>query len=51
LLGFLALTTAKLSSAKQQIIDAILVLDIGDPPCAIAAGALLFVLASDVSTS
>lgn len=35
----------------QQIIDAILVLDIDDPPCAIAAGALLFVLASDVSTS
>ncbi|CAL4934160.1 unnamed protein product [Urochloa decumbens] len=32
----------------QQIIDAILVLDIDDPPCAIAAGALLFVLASDV---
>ncbi|XP_066331613.1 uncharacterized protein [Miscanthus floridulus] len=31
----------------QQIIDAILVLDIDDPPCAIAAGALLFVLASD----
>ncbi|CAD6223487.1 unnamed protein product [Miscanthus lutarioriparius] len=30
----------------QQIIDAILGLDIGDPPCAIAAGALLFVLAS-----
>jgi len=35
----------------QQIIDAILVLDIDDPPCATAAGALLFVLASDVSTS
>jgi hypothetical protein len=35
----------------QQIIAAILVLDIDDPPCAIAAGALLFVLASDVSTS
>ncbi|KAL6641252.1 hypothetical protein ACP70R_019433 [Stipagrostis hirtigluma subsp. patula] len=32
----------------QQIIDAILVLNIDDPPCAIAAGALLFVLASDV---
>ncbi|XP_066374222.1 wings apart-like protein 2 isoform X3 [Miscanthus floridulus] len=32
----------------QQIIEAILVLDIDDPPCAIAAGALLFVLASDV---
>ncbi|CAL4942602.1 unnamed protein product [Urochloa decumbens] len=32
----------------QQIIDAILALDIDDPPCAIAAGALLFVLASDV---
>ncbi|XP_066377229.1 uncharacterized protein [Miscanthus floridulus] len=31
----------------QQIIDAILVLDIDDPPCAIATGALLFVLASD----
>nr|CAB3499261.1 unnamed protein product [Digitaria exilis] len=29
----------------QQIVDAILVLDIDDPPCAIAAGALLFVLA------
>lgn len=35
----------------QQIIDAILAVDIDDPPCAIAAGALLFVLASDVSTS
>jgi len=35
----------------QQIIDAILVLDIDDPPCATAAGTLLFVLASDVSTS
>ena len=35
----------------QQIIEAILVLDIDDPPCAIAAGALLFVLASDMSTS
>jgi hypothetical protein len=35
----------------QQIIDAILVLDIEDPHCAIAAGALLFVLASDVCTS
>ncbi|KAJ1294981.1 hypothetical protein BS78_01G188200 [Paspalum vaginatum] len=32
----------------QQIIDDILILDIDDPPCAIAAGALLFVLASDV---
>ncbi|XP_062205330.1 wings apart-like protein 1 isoform X2 [Phragmites australis] len=32
----------------QQIIDDILVLNIDDPPCAIAAGALLFVLASDV---
>ncbi|GJM91107.1 hypothetical protein PR202_ga07451 [Eleusine coracana subsp. coracana] len=32
----------------QQIIDAILVVDIDDPPCAVAAGALLFVLASDV---
>ncbi|KAL6883510.1 hypothetical protein ACP4OV_010924 [Aristida adscensionis] len=32
----------------RQIIDAILVLNIDDPPCAIAAGALLFVLASDV---
>ncbi|TKV93114.1 hypothetical protein SEVIR_9G204700v4 [Setaria viridis] len=32
----------------QQIIDAILILDIDDPPCAIGAGALLFVLASDV---
>ncbi|TVU32177.1 hypothetical protein EJB05_23899 [Eragrostis curvula] len=32
----------------QQIIDAILVLNIEDPPCAVAAGALLFVLASDV---
>ncbi|XP_066327391.1 wings apart-like protein 1 isoform X3 [Miscanthus floridulus] len=31
----------------QQIINAILVLDIDDPPCTIAAGALLFVLASD----
>jgi hypothetical protein len=28
-----------------------LVLNIDDPPCAVAAGALLFVLASDVSTS
>ncbi|XP_062200631.1 wings apart-like protein 2 [Phragmites australis] len=31
-----------------QIIEAILVLNIDDSPCAIAAGALLFVLASDV---
>jgi hypothetical protein len=35
----------------QQIIDAVLVLNIDDPPCAVAAGALFFVLASDVSTS
>uniref|UniRef100_A0A804LSC6 Wings apart-like protein C-terminal domain-containing protein n=1 Tax=Zea mays TaxID=4577 RepID=A0A804LSC6_MAIZE len=35
----------------QQIIDAILVLDIDDPPCGIAAGALLFVLASDMRFS
>lgn len=35
----------------QQIIDAVLVLNIDDPPCAIAAVALLFVLAVDVSTS
>lgn len=35
----------------QQIIDAILVLNIDDPPCTIGAAALLFVLASDVSTS
>uniref|UniRef100_J3N3R5 Wings apart-like protein C-terminal domain-containing protein n=2 Tax=Oryza brachyantha TaxID=4533 RepID=J3N3R5_ORYBR len=32
----------------QQIIDAILVLNIDDPPCTIGAAALLFVLASDV---
>uniref|UniRef100_A0A0D9XL22 Wings apart-like protein C-terminal domain-containing protein n=1 Tax=Leersia perrieri TaxID=77586 RepID=A0A0D9XL22_9ORYZ len=32
----------------QQIIDAILVLNIDDPPCTIGAAALLFILASDV---
>ncbi|XP_066397894.1 uncharacterized protein [Miscanthus floridulus] len=49
--GMYILTTTIEIRSVQQIIDAILVLDIGDPPCAIAAGALLFVLASDMSTS
>jgi hypothetical protein len=35
----------------KQIIDNVLVLNIDDPPCGVAAAALLFVLASDVSTS
>ncbi|KQJ97292.1 uncharacterized protein LOC100834222 isoform X2 [Brachypodium distachyon] len=35
----------------KQIIDDVLVLNIDDPPCGVAAAALLFVLASDVQDS
>ncbi|KAM0906836.1 hypothetical protein ACQ4PT_016534 [Festuca glaucescens] len=40
--------TLRAQGLVQQIIDNVLVLNIDDPPCGVAAAALLFVLASDV---